>query len=59
MNWVLNLINSPSFRVQKRTIEVEELRKVKLKMIVTEEKQQAEDIIHALKKSNRIREEIQ
>jgi hypothetical protein len=57
MNWVLN-IKIPFFNDSRRKQEVEELRKNKLRLMVMEEKKQAEELIRVLEKSNRIREDI-
>ena len=59
MNWVLNILGVPFLNNKKRNDEAEELRRVKLGVMVMKEKQQAEDVIRVMEKSSRIRDEMQ
>ena len=59
MNLVLNILGVPFLNNKKRNDEAEELRRVKLGVMVMKEKQQAEDVIRVMEKSSRIRDEMQ
>ena len=59
MNLVLNILGVPFLNNKKRNDEAEELRRVKLGVMVMKEKQQAEDVIRVMGKSSRIRDEMQ